>query len=370
MESEHRLTTPSRSSSAQDKRIPEIDSLRGIAAFVVMIYHYTWRYHQLYSHTDPLWYTQREHTFGIPMFFMLSAYMICLVLDRTKKPIDFIYSRISRLYPTFLFCMLVNYAITTLSHLPKRQVSFYAMLYNFTMIPTFLHSKWVDGAYWTLSHQVAFYTFAFAFLLLGQVRRIEFLALFFLVIVWGWHYFKQALGLELSNRLQIMLLVEYAHFFGAGLVLYCLRKRITPFRMSLFIVCLITPYFITQASTAKTHILGMILFLLGGTGCLPFLRIRPLLFLGHISFPFYLLHQNIGFAIIRYLTLGLGINSNIAIFTAIASIIAMATLTSFYIEQPSIAWCRALYYKKIRPRIYPEQKQIENVQEPRLTANA
>ena len=95
----------------------------------------------------------------------------------------------------------------------------------------------------------------------------------------------------------------------------------------------------------------MVVFILAAYQALPPLRAKILLFFGSISYPLYLLHQNVGYAIIRYLNQNLGVNSNVAILAAIATIVAVATAVARLIEQPSLRFLRRLYNQRLRPMI-------------------
>lgn len=72
----------------------------------------------------------------------------------------------------------------------------------------------------------------------------------------------------------------------------------------------------------------------GAMGWLGFLRTRPLVFLGAISYSLYLVHQVVGsYAIGRLLHAGL--SANAAIGVTAAGIIALASALCFGIERPS-----------------------------------
>ena len=78
-------------------RINELDALRGIAAFMVLLFHYTSRYGSLYSQEQL--FSVPWGQYGVQLFFITSGFVIYLTLEKTRKPMDFIVSRFSRLYP-------------------------------------------------------------------------------------------------------------------------------------------------------------------------------------------------------------------------------------------------------------------------------
>lgn len=85
------------------KRLIELDALRGIAALSVVIYHYTTRYNSLYGHDSFLDNNYFHYcSQGVQLFFMISGFVIFLTLNHIKKPMDFVISRFSRLYPPIL----------------------------------------------------------------------------------------------------------------------------------------------------------------------------------------------------------------------------------------------------------------------------
>ena len=93
-------------------RIIELDALRGIAAIFVLIYHYTYRYNSLYGHSGILeelgFYWGKQ---GVQLFFMISGFVIFLSLNHLKKPMDFIVSRFSRLYPPFWIAIACTFLV-------------------------------------------------------------------------------------------------------------------------------------------------------------------------------------------------------------------------------------------------------------------
>ena len=67
-----------------------------------------------------------------------------------------------------------------------------------------------------------------------------------------------------------------------------------------------------------------------------------LVWLGTISYPLYLLHENIGWSV--QLRLGaLGISTDGAVLVALAISLAMATALTRWVEQPAMRWIRTNY---------------------------
>ena len=80
-------------------RIYELDAFRGIAAMAVVLYHYSTRYNEIFDVTSFLNFS--FGWMGVPLFFILSGFVITLSVNRCKSPFEFLYRRFIRLYPTY-----------------------------------------------------------------------------------------------------------------------------------------------------------------------------------------------------------------------------------------------------------------------------
>ena len=78
-------------------RIPELDLLRFVAAVSVVLFHAT---HWPSSQSNLLAQIAVYGAFGVPLFFMISGFVI-LMTAQNRGGIEFINSRIARLYPSF-----------------------------------------------------------------------------------------------------------------------------------------------------------------------------------------------------------------------------------------------------------------------------
>jgi peptidoglycan/LPS O-acetylase OafA/YrhL len=79
---------------------------------------------------------------------------------------------------------------------------------------------------------------------------------------------------------------------------------------------------------------------------LPMLRWKPVVALGAISYPLYLLHQNIGYIVMGVLHEAAKVPADVAILIAIVVVLALATVVSFAIERPSMHALRRFYLRK------------------------
>lgn len=66
------------------KRYQEIDALRGIAIFLVLLFHYTSRYDQIYGHTDML-FSFPYGVQAVQLFFMISGFVIYICHWKISK---------------------------------------------------------------------------------------------------------------------------------------------------------------------------------------------------------------------------------------------------------------------------------------------
>jgi len=93
-----------------------------------------------------------------------------MTLDRTERPMDFVVSRFSRLFPAYWFAIFLTFVITHLLGLPGKLVGIGTAFANMIMLHGFFKVPHVDGVYWTLEVELQFYCGMF---LLYRLRRLE-----------------------------------------------------------------------------------------------------------------------------------------------------------------------------------------------------
>jgi peptidoglycan/LPS O-acetylase OafA/YrhL len=92
-------------------RFLELDALRGIAVFLVLLSHYTWAYDYHFQSLSEHSFHFSHGEFGVQVFFMISGFVIFMTIEKTQSIKDFIISRFSRLYP-HLLDMFINYCFS------------------------------------------------------------------------------------------------------------------------------------------------------------------------------------------------------------------------------------------------------------------
>lgn len=151
------------------KRNIYLDYLRGISAIMVILYHYTTRYESLFQNTVQFHLKFPHGSYAFLVFFMLSGYFTLNALNNSQ-PYEYAIKRFFKLYPTYWVAICITMPLTVL-FLPERSVSVKDMLVNFTMLQTLVGVPNVDGAYWTLFCELAFYILIFIMLLLKLNKR-------------------------------------------------------------------------------------------------------------------------------------------------------------------------------------------------------
>jgi peptidoglycan/LPS O-acetylase OafA/YrhL len=88
---------------------------------------------------------------------------------------------------------------------------------------------------------------------------------------------------------------------------------------------------------------------LAASGHLSVLRFSPFVWLGTISYPLYLVHENIGWAIILKL-LSIHVSMDLAIALTLSIVLLLAGVLTRWIEQPAMRWIRTRYKNKTSVR--------------------
>ncbi len=130
-----------------------LDSLRGIAAVMILLFHTK---DQLFK---PFW-------IGVPVFFVLSGFLITSILLESKNSENyfkvFYFRRSLRIFPIYYLVLLIATLISLYAHLDTTQLGYYMFyLQSFTIsyqiMPTFSDGLMLHS--WSLSVEELFYLF-------------------------------------------------------------------------------------------------------------------------------------------------------------------------------------------------------------------
>ena len=344
--------------SAKSFHVETLSGLRGVAAMVVYVSHSA-NFGYL-----PEWMGEGLGQFGVMLFFMLSAYLMTALYYERPFHRDSVkaygLARVGRVVPLYLLMVGISvagfgYAIETWPELMQ-------------------HLLFIEGedVLWTIPVEMQFYVL---FLVLwGVVSRIgPRLVLAGVICLWLVSYGMVAT--EVIGRSHI--LPFHLHYFLTGIVLARVtqtgegplaRLKGTSAGMALSLLCGLAFVVMIPGlrdmwwgdeqnlwSDPFNFILLVAVFLLSlqGVGIFGYLTLRPLVFMGSISYGFYLIHL-----LVLEHTAGLfsGLPPVLAFLLAFAitSLIAWASLR--YFEKPVLAWFRGLAK---RPATKPAQVPTE-----------
>ena len=210
------------------RRLIEVDSLRGLAALAVVLYHFTTRFTELYSPNPPPTFAFPDGHYGVNLFFIISGFVIFMTLEKTSRPLDFVVSRFSRLFPAYWAAIIITFSITHLLGLPGKLVDITAAVGNLIMIHGFFRIPHVDGVYWTLEVELLFYCGMFLLYRLGRLHLIHRVLLCLLALRLTYFVLERGFGIELSWTLSRFLILSYIPWFSLGISIYLAASRHGP----------------------------------------------------------------------------------------------------------------------------------------------
>lgn len=307
-------------------RISVLDVLRGIAAVMVVLFHYSkfWNEETIVYSLFSYGYT------GVMLFFMISGFVIFLSVNKCESSKDFLIKRFTRLYPTFWICLALTTFFVKVFGLPGREVSWNDILINLTMIPKVLGFKDVDGVYWTLCYEFFFYIFI---AILFRLRIIKDIYLW--IIPWMLLCVIHNSLFVFPKAIAFLFNFKYGLYFISGILFYTLKfqeqKKIQVHLMVL--ICLIFSILNSKDRVESLFVVFYFFcFYLFVYEKLNWIVNKFFLFFGTISYPLYLLHQNIGYIILNKLK---NYTDNIScIIIPLFFSIFLAYMVHLYVEEP------------------------------------
>ncbi len=279
-----------------------IDGLRGIGLLLVMCSHFFSRFTAIYydGKTDFLGISQWGAA-GVAAFLLITGYFIV-----PEKPVScarFIVKRVRKLWPLYFIAILLCFGITHIYELPGRTVSLKDLALNIPFINGFIGTAYVDHAHWYLTTLIGA-TAVFSVIQRFDPKKRH-------ILYWVWLLADLALCLvpvsggipgKIRSGLALVLCDEYAPVLILGAIAAdVLKKRID----RRWIVTALLAAAVKALTASPVRLLAtaaaIALFALALLRKDPVLKSRPLVFLGRISYPTYLVHQNIGYVLMLFL---------------------------------------------------------------------
>jgi peptidoglycan/LPS O-acetylase OafA/YrhL len=309
------------------ERLRAVEYTRGVAAFMVMWFHFTFRLPEGVLRTSGLY-----GYLGVEAFFVISGFIIPYSMDLRHYRIgrdswSFIGRRIIRLEPPYLISVLLMLCVPYLAGFTpwfdgdmSAHDLYRAALHLFYIVP-WTGEDWFSAVYWSLAIEFQYYflILATAPLLLYRKNLWPQRAFFMLVMLVAY--------LSDESRLVFM----YLPVFGFGFIQFLFMRRGMTLWECAGWVAAFSAVTYTQDGT---WVIGALIALAALNAPWP-ARSSSLLFLGTISYSLYLLHGPIGFCVDNVLGRIAEFPPTLELLGQIAVTLALATSFWWLIERPS-----------------------------------
>jgi peptidoglycan/LPS O-acetylase OafA/YrhL len=287
--------------------------------------------------------------YGVELFFIISGFVILMTLERSRTWRDFAFSRFSRLYPSYWAALCLTVLLAWALQTPRR-FWLRGFAVNFTMGQKFVGWPDIDEVYWSLAVELGFYALMLAIFAVGALARIEALCVPWLVVAGAAPLVAAWLGWALPAWLRLLLVVSYAPLFISGIVLCRARSSgFTRARVAMLGACVAAEFITIGVETGAVALLFVLVVSAAVLGYLQPLRLGPLLWLGAISYPLYLVHRNNGYLLMGHLH-AWGLPPALTMLVAIAASLALASAITYGVERPAMSGLRRWYRGRARAR--------------------
>jgi peptidoglycan/LPS O-acetylase OafA/YrhL len=153
------------------KRLSNLDYLRGLAAFGIMIYHFSsWQSKDLSAHT----FLGRIGIYGVALFYVLSGLTLYYVYNDRMRPLkngieNFLKHRFFRIFPLMWFATIATIILS------RQLPNFLKLFLNLTGLFGFV--RWDDYyavGLWSIGNELVFYVFFIILIFSLQKSRLLF----------------------------------------------------------------------------------------------------------------------------------------------------------------------------------------------------
>jgi peptidoglycan/LPS O-acetylase OafA/YrhL len=292
---------PQRAEILDSERVPVIDSLRGLAALAVALFHFSVGNTEFYA--PPILKSIGGFGFyGVDVFFVISGFILPWSMWRAGYQLNagtfrrFLWKRVVRIEPPYLVTILLVVVLAWLSTLvpgyrgqPFR-LDLAQIGWHLGYLTPLVHQQWLNPVFWTLAVECQFYVLiAVVFSLIASPRRgVRLGVVAVLLAASFWRPADEALTSQLAQ-------------FVIGIAVFQFTARVSSAKETMLVL-------LSAAGLVYTGLgAGSMVVCLGTAGVIVFAPMwvgaglaRPALsFFGTISYSLYLIHVPIGGRIIN-----------------------------------------------------------------------
>lgn len=335
-------------------RLVVLDGLRLLAATMVVFYHYVGVPNARIGHqgtTKALaWGTSAANVFparlhtlagygwtGVELFFLISGFVICMS-GWGRRPADFFVSRVVRLVPAYWTAVVLTAVVLMVFPRISSGVQPSMILSNLTMVQSAYGVPNLDPAYWTLLVELMFYLL-FGLVAFGGITYRRMVA--FCVL---WSVASIAAAHANSPMLRLVVDPPYSGYFVAGIAFFLIYK----FGGNLLLWAIVVYSWLVSVNQPRPEPTWQLTLLLTSFFVIMALvalhkldriRWRWLTVAGALTYPLYLIHQDIGFTVFSYLRGR--IPASLLVMLTYAAMLGLAWLIHRGVERPVAPLLRA-----------------------------
>ena len=333
-------------------RVDALDLLRLLAVLMVVFYHYGFwgpLSNGISQVALPRIAAVAQYGFlGVPIFFVISGFVIAYTAEG-RTALEFGIARFSRIYPTYLFCMSLTFLAVLALGRPSFEVTGLQWFANLFIAAPALGQSYVDTSYWSLVIEVIFYAWIAVLMFVGLFpRRLDAIVLIWLAITLAIASTADGSGIRK------LFIADDSGFFASGLLIYEYYRGRRDMRLfSLLALSVGTAAWqaVHKLQTLGIHtgssfdpriVVAICLVSIGTIFLATRIRRVPLpagliLALGGLTYPFYLLHMQMGY-VFYMATPG---NAEWEIPVVVTAIAILSWAIWRFVERPAQRWTEA-----------------------------
>lgn len=333
---------------ARQDYIATLDLLRLAAALAVVFFHYFFRGAATgdlagagFADVAPI---AIYGYLGVNLFFLISGFVIAWSAE-SRGWEQFAIARFARLYPGFALCMTISFAAVASFGAPLFSTSLAQYAANLSMVAPVFGQPFMDGVYWSIFLELIFYGWVTLAMATGAFRNRK------LQLIFAWLAISTLNEVFIGSRaIRLLFITEFGPLFAAGLLVHHLHAhgRSRPALLLLAAAFLISSCTITVTQQWMLEAYGAAVptaNLVAANVVMHGALIAAVLLHGHISsssltlalggltYPLYLLHQNIGYLVINATTPLAG--GWVAAFACVALMLFVSSAIWHYFERPA-----------------------------------